>query len=119
MAKYNYNDYIGKKINKLTIKNVERDGYIIYCDCECECGKKKKVKFWNIINNKVCSCGCAKIEANRKHARKIGLANRKEMYCKCCGKAHYAKGLCKNCYERLRRSGRLEYLYEKKSNETR
>lgn len=62
------NDYIGKKYNKLTIKNIYREKrrnynqYQIYVDCICECGTERKhVQLDKLCNGTVYSCKkCAK-----------------------------------------------------------
>lgn len=54
-------------------------------------------------------------EEKRRRVREMGLKNRRhEERCEYCGKEeHYAKGLCKNCYNRKNRTGTVEY-YENK-----
>ena len=51
------------------------------------------------------------------NARRIGLKNRKyEEKCTYCGKdEHYAKGYCRNCYNRYRRNGFVEPKYDGRS----
>ena len=105
-------DLIGKRFGRLLIIGSEFKGNTIYYKCKCDCGKITMVKRGNLLENRIKSCGCLKKEINTKNARIMGLKNRKEMYCKVCGKKHYARGLCKNCYERERRKGLLvEYNY--------
>jgi hypothetical protein len=47
----------------------------------------------------------------------MGLKNRKhEEKCDYCGASnHYARGMCRNCYERCRRNGNTEYKRKKES----
>lgn len=103
MRKYNIDLLKGQKFGRLTILDeVEKDNRR-YCICKCDCGNICEIKLVNIMNNWTRSCGCLKKEYNTQNAKKMGLKNRKEMFCKICGNKHYARGLCKNCYERDRR----------------
>ena len=101
--KYLEKNIIGHKFGRLLVNNIIRQNNKRMCECECECGKKIVVNLSHIGNGSTKSCGCYKIDCNKENARKIGQRNRKEMYCRVCGKIHYAKGLCKACYERERR----------------
>lgn len=116
MTKYDTNDIIGKKFGRLIpLKEIKKND-LRYVICKCDCGKEVEVKLLNLIRGWTKSCGCLKIDYNRANAKVMGLKNRKVMYCKICGKKHYARGLCKNCYERDRRSKGKSIVYEKEIN---
>lgn len=100
---------IGKKFGRLLVLEEIKENDTAFCICKCKCGKQVKVRKNNLTCGNVKSCGCFKKEFTTENARKMGIKNRKEMYCRICGKKHYAKGLCKNCYERDRRSGHWLY----------
>jgi len=53
--------HIGKKINKLTIKNIvkEKCNGAIQAKCLCECGNSKVVILNVLLRGKILSCGCA------------------------------------------------------------
>lgn len=70
-------------------------------ECTCECGGKWEGLSAQVITGKTKSCGCLK-------RRVIEETFRKAFFCKHCGKKHFAKGLCRNCYERHRRHGTVE-----------
>lgn len=112
MPRIDYQSYIGKKMGRLTIvdfhKN-EKDLKIIF-DCECECGNTFNTRATNIIYGFVKSCGCLKTEKVKEHTKEMGLKNRKhEEKCDYCGKEeHYALGYCKVCYNRLKRTNKIE-----------
>ena len=77
---------------------------VVYWLCKCDCGKETIVNGSHLRRGLIKSCGCLKIETNRKNARKVGLANRKHFGCIYCGSdKHYAKGCCSNCYQKMRR----------------
>jgi len=65
---YKYKSYIGKRINKLTIKDFIYDEKGVNQQqklkflCDCDCGTKDKLISCNeILNNNQQSCGCIKI----------------------------------------------------------
>lgn len=60
--KYNYEEYIGKQFNKLTVVSYEKDGDYTYFNCDCECGGKKRTIASNVIYGKTTSCGCVQRE---------------------------------------------------------
>lgn len=102
---YEHNDYENVKIGKLTIKGITRQNDLLHFECECDCGNKKLVRCTNLLNRATLSCGCFAKNVRKENAKKIGKQNRKCMYCNICGKKHYARGLCKSCYEKDRRNG--------------
>lgn len=53
-----HKDNIGKKINRLTILDVEQEGKYYNYICSCECGNSCKVKTYSLLNHKQISCGC-------------------------------------------------------------
>ncbi len=117
----NYYEYIGKKFNNLKIIDVihKHDRYGYYFKCQCECGNEKTIRAINVFNGTIKSCGCRKHTYLRsdellERIRQMGKRNRvHEEKCDYCGfDNHYAKGLCRNCYNRLKRNGYLEYCVE-------
>ena len=123
----NYNDYVDKTMNYLTIEEVihkPHDRYGWYFKCKCVCGKEKEIRAICIVNNNIKSCSCKKNDWQKtekciENARQMGLKNRKHKeVCDYCGiQNHYAKGLCKSCYNRLRNNGYLEYKKEHERND--
>lgn len=109
MVKYKEENLIGKRFGRLVVEKEVRINNLRYFSCKCDCGKEKLVRFGNLVSKAVQSCGCLRKEIVKENAKKMGVKNRKEMFCKICGKNHYAKGLCKNCYERDRRYRKLGY----------
>ena len=97
----------GLRFGKLVaIEPVENRGHggAVYWRCKCDCGNEKVINGSNLRRGLTKSCGCLKIEVNRKNGRKTGLANRKHFGCIYCGSdKHYAKGCCANCYQKMRR----------------
>ena len=112
MIKYKEENLIGKRFDRLVVEKEVRINNLRYFLCKCDCGKEKLVRFGNLMCGAIRSCGCLRKETVKENAKKMGVKNRKEMFCKICGKNHYAKGLCKNCYERDRRNGHLLYSEE-------
>lgn len=62
---------IGKKINKLTIIDVEKiktkDSTRIYYVCKCDCGNIKSIYKYSVLNGSSTSCGCVRKERLTKH----------------------------------------------------
>ena len=50
-------EYIGKKINHLTILSEINEGYRNYFYCRCDCGREKKMRTYDIIKGNITSCG--------------------------------------------------------------
>ena len=112
IKKVDYNDYVGTKINKLTIKSFYRSSNSkVYFVCECDCGNKKNIEARHVLSGATRSCGCLLKEVSRKKAKKMGLSSRKyEEKCTLCGKnEHYAKSYCTACYHRFLRKGTPKY----------
>lgn len=107
--------YINKRFGRLVIKNVVKENSFDYFICKCDCGKTIKIRAFNVLSGSTQSCGCFRKEICKENAKKMGIANRKEMYCRICGKKHYARGLCKYHYERDRISGYRLYTCEENS----
>lgn len=118
MATYNrinHKENIGKKFNRLTILDVYKEGKDFYYKCKCDCGTIKDIRAVYVVQNLTKSCGCLLKENSNKLMKEVGLSNRKYdscYYCNC--KKHYAKGLCRNCYNRLRRNGVLKHKNKSK-----
>lgn len=106
--------YINRRFGRLVVKNVVKRNSFDYFVCKCDCGNTIETRALNVLAGRTHSCGCFKKEICQKNCKKMGIANRKEMFCRICGKKHYAKGLCKYHYERNRLSGH-RLLNEKKS----
>ena len=103
---------IGQRFGRLTVvEQVESKGRYTRWLCQCECGNQKLVLGNNLINNSTKSCGCLRIESSTNNI-KIGRLKRiKHFGCMICGSdKHYAKGYCRNCYNKHRR---LEQKYNK------
>lgn len=70
----NWKDLTNKKFNRLTpIKYIGKSKWL----CKCDCGKEVIVSTQNIKNGHTKSCGCLKIEQNKKnlHPYKHNLVN--------------------------------------------
>ena len=74
--------YINKRFGRLVVKDVIRENSYDYFICECDCGKTIKTRAFNILTGMTQSCGCLKKEKCQENAKKMGVANRKEMYCR-------------------------------------
>jgi len=111
--KINYNDYIGTKINRLTIKSFyrnEKNNRVIFI-CKCDCGNEKHIYYNHVLNGNTQSCGCLGYKKRllnlKKHWENARIYEEK---CEFCGKKeHYAKGYCRACYSRILRKGTPEY----------
>ena len=106
-------DITGLRFGRLVaIEPTEKRDYngMVYWRCKCDCGKETIVSKKALRHEGTKSCGCLKKESNRKHAFKMGNANRKHFGCIYCGSdKHYAKGCCAKCYKRMRR-GKLDFV---------
>ena len=107
-------EFLNKKYGKLTI--LEVDNYVTkinntnhrFCKCLCDCGKVCCRDLYLIMRNGVNSCGCLHDEALKqtRTKRKNYQIIDKNKLCKSCNKKPvYAKGYCRNCYERQKRNG--------------
>jgi len=91
------NQRFGKLVAIKPVGRRKCDG-AVYWLCKCDCGNEKKIAATNLTNTKhpTRSCGC--LIANAWNAV------RKHFGCIECGSDnHYAKGLCRSCYEKMRR----------------
>ena len=69
--------------------------------CRCDCGNMHEVDTHNLEHGQTKSCGCLATETRKKNAQKIGYGNLKYVGCRWCDcDKHYAKGLCKKCYQK-------------------
>lgn len=103
---------IGDKFGRLAVVgNGSKYGYV---KVQCDCGYPvKEVNKYNLTSGQTKSCGCLLAETNREKMNKLHAARRKHYGCMVCGSdKHWAKGLCKNCYYKMRR-GTLYKAYEK------
>lgn len=96
-------DITGQRFGKLVaIEPTDKryKGNVIW-KCKCDCGNVKEIPMNSLVHGGQKSCGCIK----------GGYKNRKHFGCIECGSdKHYAKGLCKNCYNRLRRKEKKERI---------
>ncbi len=102
--------YIGMKSGKLTVTEeappVQSGKHTIRrWLCQCECGNSVVVRENNLLYGKTTkSCGCLKVARSNENVQKAHNARRKHFGCTFCGSdEHYAKGLCRNCYNKMRR----------------
>ena len=67
----NYDELIGRKYGKLTIKKIIREtGKKAMVECECECGGRKITQYTNLKAGKTISCGCVLKETRLKNLSK-------------------------------------------------
>ena len=100
-------DLTGRKFGKLTVLEQAEDyvissgGHYAKWKCKCDCGNVFITRQYSITSGKTKSCGCL----HKENISKLGKSNRKyENKCTECGTGkHYAKGLCRNCYSKMRR----------------
>lgn len=66
---------VGQVFGRLTVlRHILVPGNYHKCyECLCQCGKKVTVEERNLINGRIVSCGCAKIDFLKKYATKHGL----------------------------------------------
>ena len=105
-------EYIGKKYNLLTIKEIVGDTASkkrSRCLCVCDCGNEITTGLYPVLTGKTKSCGCYRKEVSKLNALKLN--NRKYPIgqgCSYCGATPiYAKGYCKNCYSRSKRNNNV------------
>lgn len=85
--------FIGKKYNRLTIiKEVENKKGKRYVLCKCDCGKEKEINLSNVIRGISKSCGCASVEAVKKHFITHGMTHSKIYFVWC--------GIKRRCYNK-------------------
>lgn len=111
-TRINYNDYVGSKFDRLTIKSYYKNNEGAYFICKCECGNEKKIRSYHVTSGATKSCGCLGKEQSILNLKKH-WDNPHRLYkekCTFCGKnEHYAKGYCRNCYARFLKKGTVEY----------
>lgn len=78
--KYNYKEYLGKTINKLTINSYDKVGNFTYFNCSCECGGTKRTIASNIILGKTTSCGCVQRERATSSHKKFNKYDLSKKY---------------------------------------
>lgn len=96
------NDLTNKRFGRLVVmkETEQRQNRSICWLCICDCGNDKIVPSDYLVQGKVQSCGCLHSETSKNN----GLNTRKNFGCFECGSdKHYAKGLCRNCYEKRKR----------------
>lgn len=96
---------VGKRFGRLVVLEEKKQENSIHyiCKCQCDCGNIIETRKYSLMNGLTKSCGCL----HNDIMTNLGKDNRKhDKLCEECGKKeHYAKGLCKNCYYRLKRKG--------------
>lgn len=110
------NNLTGLRFNRLTVieqaesTTTGRSRWL----CKCDCGSEKIITGTVLLSGHTKSCGCLRvenlrsIEHRREMANRARIANTKHFGCWYCGSdKHYAKGYCRNCYEKAKR-GTLE-----------
>ena len=97
---------VGDRFGKLTVVGsaIRKDGRIFY-PCQCDCGSPVTEKSkYNLLSGATSSCGCKYKEVDYKKMIKAWKANRISFGCVVCGSSeHYAKKMCRNCYDKARR----------------
>ena len=81
MRGYNIDDYVGKKINHLTlIKNLNKinKNYSKLALFKCDCGNVKEIVFTQVLNNEIKTCGCnqGNLSKNAKEKKRNSLIKR-------------------------------------------
>jgi len=96
------NDLTGQRFGKLVViqETDQRKKRSICWLCQCDCGNEIVVSSDFLVQGRTKSCGCLLPESSHKQ----GLSMRQNFGCMECGSdKHYAKGLCRNCYEKRKR----------------
>lgn len=96
-------DMTGQRFGKLTVisptKKRDKRGVVFWL-CKCDCGNETIVSGTRLRRGETKSCGCVWEE----NIKKAHIARRKHFGCMYCGSdKHYAKGLCRTCYDKKRR----------------
>lgn len=114
----------GERYGRLTAVRLDHIGYngryrVPYYLFKCDCGKEKIINVYNVRTGNVKSCGCLKKETALKKIHKAWEAHRKHVGCMECGADdHYAKGLCRNCYNKhLRHNFDWDWDYKEPTKE--
>lgn len=105
---------IGDKYNNLTVVGIgHKQNYKQFYYVQCDCGSPViEVCGYRLKDGTTKSCGCLrkKIGAEigkiygSQNGRKAGLSRRKHFGCMICGSdKHYAKGMCRSCYDKSKR----------------
>ena len=103
---------IGDRFGRLVV--VDKGSKSGYVKVQCDCGSPvKEVNKYNMEKGSIKSCGCLTAEISKERINNLHAARRKHFGCMVCGSdKHWAKGLCKSCYYKMRR-GTLYKDYEK------
>lgn len=68
----NYDDEIGMKYSRLTVKGWYRKDSVVFYNCICDCGGYKEIRRSHVVNKLIESCGCLRSEIltkrNTKHS---------------------------------------------------
>ncbi len=70
---YNYESYIGKTINNLTIISIVKNKGYIRFKCRCVCGKIRNIISISVIRGVAKSCGCRKRNTTNLSGHRFGL----------------------------------------------
>lgn len=95
-------DITGMRFGRLVViepTNERKKGAVLWV-CKCDCGNETVVNGSNLRRGDTKSCGCL----HKDYIKELGRVRRKHFGCKCYDSdKHFAKGYCKNCYEKTRR----------------
>jgi hypothetical protein len=96
-------DITGLRFGQLTAisptKKRNKDGTVFWL-CKCDCGNEIITNGNRLRSGHTKSCGCLR----KGGLQKAHIARRKHFGCMYCGSdKHYAKGLCRTCYDKKRR----------------
>lgn len=76
MLKYNNNEYMNRKYNRLTPISVDEKSNHHWI-CKCDCGNIKSIDRSRVITGKTKSCGCIQKEQLSKRLKKEGTENKR------------------------------------------
>lgn len=67
-------DYIGETYGYITVESLSHQSETghFYFNCKCKCGKKLKLRKGSITSRHTRSCGCLRIETNKKKTKGYG-----------------------------------------------
>lgn len=73
-SKYSVEEFLKLKFGRLTPLKLFRDvNRLWYWECQCECGAVSKAREYDLVNNRVFSCGCLRNEKTAKRATTHGF----------------------------------------------
>lgn len=71
-AKYNSEEWVGKKFGKLTVigfeRHISKSGEKSWrWKVKCECGTEKTMEPWSVLSGRYVSCGCVRLSVGKKN----------------------------------------------------